>query len=63
MALNLVDLVSAESDGRKMYFLNDKATANKLKKAANNVDLQIERNSQSNNLLFSTGSYLATVAP
>ena len=63
MALNLVDLVSAESDGRKTYFLNDKATANKLKKAANNVDLKVVRNSQSSNILFSTGSYLATVAP
>ena len=63
MALNLVDLVSAESDGRKTYFLNDKATANKLKMAANNVNIKIEQNSQSSNILFSTGSYMATVVP
>ena len=63
MALNLVDLVSAESDGRKTYFLNDKATANKLKKAANNVNIKIERNSQSSNIFFSTGFYMATVVP
>ena len=63
MALNLVDLVSAESNGRKTFFLNDKATANKLKKAANDVDLKVVRNSQSSKILFSKGSYLATVAP
>ena len=49
--------------GRSSYFLNDEATADKLKKAATNFDLEVTHNSGSKTLNFSTGSYISTVLP
>ena len=49
--------------GRSTYFLNDEATAEKLKQAASNLNLEVTNNSGSKTINCSTGSYITTVLP
>ena len=52
------------NDGRvSNYYLNSKATADKLKQAAKNPDITVVNNKESKNIQFSTGSYVASVVP
>ena len=45
------------------YELNDKATRNKLVKAAKRPPLEVEENSTSSNLIFSAGAWYHGVLP
>ena len=60
----IVDIKEGNIEGRTTnYFLNDKATIDKLIAAARNDDIEVEHNDGSKNIFFSTGSYVTTVVP
>ena len=59
----IVSIKGANPDNRTSYYLNSKATADKLKQAAKNPDIAVVHNKDSKNIQFSTGSYLASVVP
>ena len=53
----LAQISGGNPNGRRKYFLNDEATAKKLKDAATNPDIEVDVKSQSISINFSTGSY------
>ena len=59
----LVNIRGGNPGGRTKYFLNDEATALKLKKAATISDFQVIPHSGSTKINFSTGSYITTALP
>ena len=59
----LVQIPGGNPNGRRKYFLNNEATAKKLKQAATNPDIMVETKGKSISIDFSTGSYVATVLP
>ena len=59
-----VDIQGGNPGGRSKYFLNDENTIKKLKKAAaNKLQMEVKHNSDSQTILFSTGSYVTVVLP
>ena len=59
----LVNIRGGNPGGRTKYFLNDEATALKLKKAATIPDFQVIPHDGSMKVNFSTGSYITTALP